>query len=260
VVCLDDSRVKLRSLTDEFLLDSDYIHANYVDGYKQKNAYISTQGPLEDTIEDFWLMIWQESVNVIVMTTKVRESKAIKCSQYWPLEQNERFTIANFDIQTLSVEQQPSYTISKLQLKNVNTGQSRDIVHAQFTAWPDHGCPKSPTEMIEFVQVVRKHQRLLNEKNTSWNGHPLGAPIVVHCSAGIGRTGTFCTIDIALNRIKDNNRVNIADILHKIRTQRAQSVQTPEQYLYCYMAILQYALDNQLLDSAAFNLMQLFSK
>lgn len=223
MVCLDDSRVKLEyeqsPNADGLVLNgehrNDYIHANYVDGYKQKNAYISTQGPLDETVEDFWLMIWQQMTLVIAMTTKVIEQRKLKCSQYWPAEVGQTFNIDLFDITNLEVEDLGDYKTTKLSIKHLATGETRIIVHCQFLSWPDHGVPKTAQHIIEFIELVRgKQVECLAElnKNHKWLGHPMGPPICVHCSAGIGRTGTFCTIDISLNRLKDNiHNINIID-------------------------------------------------
>lgn len=227
---------------------SDYIHANYVDGYKQKNAYISTQGPLDDTCEDFWRMVWQQQTLVIVMTTKVREQRRVKCAQYWPLELNEKFTMSVFEIGNTKVETHENFVITTLELTHLKLGETRTVAHCQFVSWPDHGVPRSASDMIEFLNIVRERQTsLVADLGTNWFGHPLGPPIIVHCSAGIGRTGTFCTIDISINRLLDNQTVNIKDVVKKIRTQRALSVQMPDQYVFCYLAILEFAMQKKML-------------
>ncbi|RMZ94997.1 tyrosine- phosphatase non-receptor type 9 [Brachionus plicatilis] len=248
VLCLDESRIKLVSEKNKFddqCAKNDYIHGNYVDGYKQKNAYISTQGPLDETVEDFWRMIWQEFVLVIAMTTKVYEQRKLKCAQYWPLEKDATTVVDNFfEIKNESVEDLDDYKVTRLSIKYLPTGKTRKIVHCQFLSWPDHGVPKTASQILDFIQLVRKHQsECLNEmlKNTKWTGHPLGPPICVHCSAGIGRTGTFCAIDISINRLIDCKTVNIFDTVNKIRLQRAQSVQMRDQYVFCYLAVLEYA-------------------
>ena len=259
MICLDDTRIQLNhqheSNENDYL--TDYIHANYVDGYKQKNAYISTQGPLDETLDDFWQMVWQEKVFVIVMTTKCVEQNRKKCSQYWPDNENETIKLDVFEIVNKNIDEKPNYVISKLIIKNLMNSQEREILHCQFISWPDHGIPASANEMIEFVHVVRQCQANLTENN-NWKGHPLGPPILVHCSAGIGRTGTFCTIDININRLLDTKKIDIKDTVIKIRSQRAQSVQMPDQYVFCYMALIEYAIQENLL-SADNSLDELFN-
>jgi tyrosine-protein phosphatase non-receptor type 9 len=284
VLCFDETRIKLvRELNsnktekydnntpkeaadeiEEDFSENDYIHANFVDGYKQKHAYISTQGPLEDTVEDFWLMIWQESVVSIAMTTKVVESKRLKCEQYWPLERDQSFQIADlFEIKNVDVQDLGDYKITKLTIKHLPSNQTRHIVHSHFLSWPDHGVPKKASQILDFINIVRQNQleclkQLNSSPGTKWLGHPLGPPIVVHCSAGIGRTGTFCAIDISVNRLNDCQSVNIQDTVKKIRSQRAQSVQMRDQYVFCYMALLEYAQREKLLKNSTINLDQIF--
>lgn len=190
-------------------------------------------------------MIWQEFVLVIAMTTKVYEQRKLKCAQYWPLEKDST-TIVDllFEIKNEHVEDLDDYKVTKLSIKHLPSGKTRNIVHCQFLSWPDHGVPKAATQILDFIQLVRKHQsECLKEllRNTRWSGHPLGPPICVHCSAGIGRTGTFCAIDISINRLIDCKTVNVFDTVTKIRLQRAQSVQMRDQYVFCYMAVLEYA-------------------
>lgn len=241
VFCLDKSRVKLR--VNDLYKNNNYIHANYVDGYKQKNAYISTQGPLYETVKDFWSMVWQETTLVIAMTTKVIEQKKLKCYQYWPLEKGESMQIENlFEIENEEVYDLNDYRVTKLIIKNLNNNKSRKIVHCQFLSWPDHGVPNTSLQILEFIEMVRKYQQeKLDELPEKWTEHPSGPPICVHCSAGIGRTGTFLAIDISVNKLKDCKKVDIEETVNKIRLQRAQSVQMRDQYVFCYMAVLEYA-------------------
>lgn len=262
VICLDESRIKLLECSKQNTnFKNDYIHGNYVDGYKQKNAYISTQGPLDETVEDFWRMIWQEVVLVIAMTTKVIEQRKIKCAQYWPLEKDEIMRIEDlFEIKNISVEDLGDYRVSKLIIRHLPTDQTRQIAHCQFLSWPDHGVPKTAAQILDFIDLVRKNQsECLGLLKTKWTDHPLGPPICVHCSAGIGRTGTFCTIDISINRLNDCKTVNILDTVNKIRLQRAQSVQMRDQYVFCYLAVMEYAQrENLLTEHQSIDLAQLF--
>lgn len=268
VVCLDHSRVKLKEFeASSKNLNFNYIHANFVDGYKQKNAFINSQGPLEETVEDFWMMIWQECTVVIAMTTKVIEQRRLKCAQYWPLEMGEVFEIGDvLEIENIDVELLDDYRISKLMVKNLPSGESRKIVHCQFLSWPDHGVPKTSSHILDFINIVRKNQvEYLKELNKNgkkvWKGHPSGPPICVHCSAGIGRTGTFCAIDISINRLNDSKILNIEETINKIRMQRAQSVQTRDQYVFCYMALLEYAQQNRgLIGESLVDLEKLFEE
>lgn len=188
VLCFDHSRVLLTEVDGDPY--SDYIHANFVDGYKQKNAFISTQGPLARTTADFWRMIWEQHTLVIVMTTRAVERGRTKCHQYWEPETGSEATYGHFTIRTINVETEQDCTISSLQLINNKTEETRNVSHWQFTSWPDYGVPLSARAMLEFLERVRRQQStMVADLGDTWAGHPRGPPIVVHCSAGIGRTG-----------------------------------------------------------------------
>ncbi|XP_050525959.1 tyrosine-protein phosphatase non-receptor type 9 isoform X2 [Daktulosphaira vitifoliae] len=242
VLCYDHTRVLLAQSDNDPL--SDYIHANFVDGYKQKNAFISTQGPLPHTCADFWRMIWEQQVLVIVMTTKVFECGKVKCEQYWPPEESsEDQMYHNFKISTNSVNKFDNYVVTRLEITYTNTNEVRQVSHFQFNSWPDFGVPHSAVAMLDFLGKVRKCQSsMLQVLGDKWAGHQKGPPIVVHCSAGIGRTGTFCTLDICINRLEDTNTVDIKSSVERIRSQRAYSIQTAEQYVFCHLALIEYAL------------------
>ena len=117
-----------------------------------------------------------------------------------------------------------------------------------FVSWPDYGVPHSSVAMLEFREKVREQQKTLTQTLATWDGHEGGPPIVIHCSAGIGRTGTFMTLDISLMRLVDTNKIDIRRTVEKIRTQRAHSIQMPDQYVFCYLALLEFALTRRLLE------------
>ncbi|XP_069936492.1 tyrosine-protein phosphatase non-receptor type 9 isoform X1 [Cherax quadricarinatus] len=243
VLCFDNSRVVLSAEDEE--CHTDYINANYVDGYKQKNAFISTQGPLPGTFGDFWRMIWEQRVCVIVMTTRAVERGRTKCGQYWPAEQDGVASHSHFTITNKHVYHYRDYTVSTLTMRDNGSSEERKVEHMQFTSWPDYGVPDSAMAMLEFLNHVRESQaRLTAALGSSWSGHPLGPPIVVHCSAGIGRTGTFCTLDICIRRLEEVGTIEVKGTVEKIRSQRAYSIQMPDQYVFCHLALLEYALHN----------------
>ncbi|XP_050428050.1 tyrosine-protein phosphatase non-receptor type 9-like isoform X2 [Adelges cooleyi] len=249
VLCYDHTRVLLAQSDKDPL--SDYIHANFVDGYKQKNAFISTQGPLPHTCVDFWRMAWEQQVLVIVMTTKVFECGKVKCEQYWPPEESSEDQVyQNFKISTISINQFDNYAVTRLQVLNTNTNEVRRVSHFRFNSWPDFGVPHSAVAMLDFLGKVRKCQSsMLQDLGDKWAGHQRGPPIIVHCSAGIGRTGTFCTLDICINRLEETNTVDIKGTVERIRSQRAYSIQTSEQYVFCHLALIEYALARGFLSS-----------
>merc|ERR1719391_1259782 len=257
VLCYDHSRVQLRNEDGNDSEPSDYINANYVDGYKQKKAFIFTQGPLPKTYRHFWQMVWEQRVQVIVMTTRTFERGRQKCGQYWPTELSggEPLSTGPFLVSissdgasdSNSAAGETDYVVTRLTVTNQVTSESREVTHFQFVSWPDYGVPDSALSMLTFLQRVRETQATatlnLQQGPDGWKGHPLGPPIVVHCSAGIGRTGTFATLDISIRKFLDERRVDIRSTVEQIRAQRAYSIQMPDQYVFCHLAFLEYALN-----------------
>ncbi|TGZ50105.1 Tyrosine-protein phosphatase non-receptor type 9 [Temnothorax longispinosus] len=248
VLCYDHSRVCLSQIDGD--PTSDYINANFVDGYKQKNAFISTQGPLPKTCGDFWRMVWEQQTLVVVMTTRVVERGRTKCAQYWGPEPGDEVQAGGFTVTTLEVDTNPDYTVSMLLLTNNKTDETREVCHMRYTVWPDYGVPQSAKALLQFLSLVRQQQsKLLASRGDTWAGHPRGPPIIVHCSAGIGRTGTFCTLDICISRLEDTGTVDIRGTVEKIRAQRAYSIQMPDQYVFCHSALAEYALSKGMLSA-----------
>ncbi|XP_010624695.1 tyrosine-protein phosphatase non-receptor type 9 isoform X2 [Fukomys damarensis] len=241
VPCLDQTRVKLAKRSGH--TQTDYINASFMDGYKQKNAYIGTQGPLENTYRDFWLMVWEQKVLVIVMTTRFEEGGRRKCGQYWPLEKDTRIRFGFLTVTNLGVENMNHYKKTTLEIHNTEEREKRQVTHFQFLSWPDYGVPSSAASLIDFLRAVRNQQSLaVSSMGTRSKGQcPEQPPIVVHCSAGIGRTGTFCSLDICLAQLEELGTLNVFQTVSRMRTQRAFSIQTPEQYYFCYKAILEFA-------------------
>ncbi|XP_035280482.1 tyrosine-protein phosphatase non-receptor type 9 [Anguilla anguilla] len=246
VLCLDQSRVKLSALQDDDDDDetssSDYINASFMDGYRRSNAYIATQGPLPKTFADFWRMVWEQRVLIIVMTTRVVERGRVKCGQYWPLEAGRSEDHAPFLVRNVRIEMFQDFKISHLEICNGETGERREVAHYLYMSWPDFGVPKSATAMLDFRAQVKQHQEAaFRAVRAEWAGPSGGPPVVVHCSAGIGRTGTFCTLDICLSRLEDIGTVDVKQTVRRMRTQRAFSIQTWDQYYFCYTAVIEYA-------------------
>ncbi|XP_055632060.1 phosphatidylinositol phosphatase PTPRQ [Toxorhynchites rutilus septentrionalis] len=224
----DGNRVLLE--VDDMIDDADedvndYINASFVDGYKYQREYIATQGPKKETSFDFWRMILQYEVESIVMLTQIVENEKIKCYQYFP-----RFNqqVSFRDIQ-VKCTQELNLTFYQKRLLMVTRGNlTKAVFHYHFLVWPDHGCPSSPTDLIKFIKIVRSER-----KN-------LALPVVVHCSAGVGRTGTFIALDVILQRIQQEKKINIYDIVKQLRRQRVKMVQTFEQYAFLYQSCLEY--------------------
>jgi len=242
VLCYDHTRVVLDR--DDNDRESDYINANFVDGYKQRKAFISMQGPLPRTFIDTWQMVWELRVLVIVMTTRTVERHRTKCGQYWPELEGTSIECGVYKITSENIENYEDFIVTDLKITCSLTGDERHVCHFQFTSWPDYGTPESALSMLQFLQCVREKQaEMVGGMTPVWTGHELGPPIVVHCSAGIGRTGTFCTLDIAIRKFEDIGKVDIMKTVECIRAQRAFSIQMPDQYVFCHLAFLEYVLN-----------------
>ncbi|XP_024893489.1 tyrosine-protein phosphatase non-receptor type 9-like isoform X2 [Temnothorax curvispinosus] len=160
------------------------------------------------------------------MTTRVVERGRTKCAQYWGPEPGDEVQSGGFIVTTLEVDTNPDYTVSMLLLTNNKTGETREVCHMRYTVWPDYGVPQSAKALLQFLSLVRQQQsKLLASRGDTWVGHPREPPIIVHCSAGIGRTGTFCILDICISRLEDTKTVDIRGTVEKIRAQRAYSLQ-----------------------------------
>ncbi|XP_056377630.1 receptor-type tyrosine-protein phosphatase delta isoform X21 [Hyla sarda] len=207
---------------------SDYINASFIDGYRQQKAYIATQGPLAETTEDFWRMLWEHNSTIVVMLTKLREMGREKCHQYWPAERSARYQY--FVVDPMAEYNMPQYILREFKVTDARDGQSRTVRQFQFTDWPDQGVPKSGEGFIDFIGQVHKTKEQFGQDG----------PISVHCSAGVGRTGVFITLSIVLERMRYEGVVDIFQTVKMLRTQRPAMVQTEDQYQFCYRAGLEY--------------------
>ncbi|XP_038588093.1 receptor-type tyrosine-protein phosphatase delta-like isoform X26 [Micropterus salmoides] len=207
---------------------SDYINASFIDGYRQQKAYIATQGPLAETTEDFWRMLWEHNSTIVVMLTKLREMGREKCHQYWPAERSARYQY--FVVDPMAEYNMPQYILREFKVTDARDGQSRTVRQFQFTDWPEQGVPKSGEGFIDFIGQVHKTKEQFGQDG----------PISVHCSAGVGRTGVFITLSIVLERMRYEGVVDIFQTVKMLRTQRPAMVQTEDQYQFCYRAGLEY--------------------
>ncbi|XP_031423828.1 receptor-type tyrosine-protein phosphatase T isoform X10 [Clupea harengus] len=225
IIAYDHTRVRLQPLDGD--PHSDYINANYIDGYHRPRHYIATQGPMQETVRDFWRMIWQENSGSIVMVTNLVEVGRVKCVRYWPDE-----TEVYGDIKVTLIETEPlaEYVIRTFTVQKKSHHEIREIRQFHFTSWPDHGVPCYATGLLGFVRQVK----FLNP--------PDAGPIVVHCSAGAGRTGCFIAVDIMLDMAENEGVVDIFNCIRELRAQRVNMVQTEEQYVFVHDAILEACL------------------
>ncbi|CAO2616720.1 Receptor-type tyrosine-protein phosphatase mu, partial [Lemmus lemmus] len=242
IIAYDHSRVRLQMLEGDN--NSDYINGNYIDGYHRPNHYIATQGPMQETIYDFWRMVWHENTASIIMVTNLVEVGRVKCCKYWPddteIYKDIKVTLidtellAEYVIRTFAVEKggaggeangSPSREVPQRGIHEI-----REIRQFHFTGWPDHGVPYHATGLLGFVRQVKS------------KSPPNAGPLVVHCSAGAGRTGCFIVIDIMLDMAEREGVVDIYNCVRELRSRRVNMVQTEEQYVFIHDAILEACL------------------
>lgn len=233
VLPYDSCRVKLSVLGSPF---DDYINASYMPGYTTKKEFIAAQGPLPCTVNDFWRMIWEKNVHTIVMLTKCNEQGRVKCEEYWPADVK---SFNNLTVTTISEIPLEDWTIRDFEVRNVKTSETRSVRHFHFTAWPDHGVPETTELLINFRHLVREHME-------QYSRH---SPTLVHCSAGVGRTGTLIAIDRLIFQIERDGIVDVYGIIHDLRMHRPLMVQTEDQYVFlnqCAMDFIRSRTGNNL--------------
>lgn len=259
ILPFDHTRVRLKDV-DPNIPGADYINANYIkneegngtstgsnnDAASLGKYYIATQGCLPNTVQDFYHMVYQENTRVIVMTTKEIERGKNKCARYWP-EEGETAEYGNeWKVRAISRTSTADYTLREFLLQGTkpNFAESRRIYHYHFQAWPDHGVPADPGCVLNFLHDVNARQESIAASLASNNQNvPSIGPILVHCSAGIGRTGTFIVIDMILDQIKRHGldcEIDIQRTIQRVRSQRSGMVQTEAQYKFVYLAVLHH--------------------
>ncbi|KAM4712055.1 receptor-type tyrosine-protein phosphatase O isoform 3-T3 [Anableps anableps] len=219
----DFSRVKLISMHNDE--GADYINANYIPGYRHSKEYIATQGPLPETRNDFWKMVLQQKSPIIVMLTQCNERRRVKCDHYWPFT-DEPVMYSDISVEMLSEEGSPEWIIRKFRLGYAD--ETLDVLHLNYTSWPDHGVPtvNAIESILQFVHIVRQQANRTKD------------PIIVHCSAGVGRTGTFIALDRLMQHIREHEFVDILGMVSEMRSHRLSMVQTEEQYVFIHQCVL----------------------
>ncbi|KAG5881313.1 hypothetical protein JTB14_012547 [Gonioctena quinquepunctata] len=224
VVPYDHARVVLNELSN--VNGSDYINASSITDHDPRNpSYIATQGPLPHTAPDFWQLIWEQGAVVIVMLSRLTEAGAAMCHRYWPEEGSELYHI--YEVHLVSEHIWcDDYLVRSFYLKNIRTGETRTVTQFHFLSWPESGVPSSTKALLEFRRKVNK----------SYRGR--SCPIVVHCSDGAGRAGTYCLIDMVLSRMaKGAKEIDIAATLEHLRDQRPKMVATKQQFEFVLTAV-----------------------
>ncbi|XP_056092593.1 tyrosine-protein phosphatase non-receptor type 1 isoform X2 [Rhinichthys klamathensis goyatoka] len=226
----DHSRIHLQ------IGNNDYINASLISVDEAQRNYILTQGPLPNTCGHFWEMVWEQRCRGVVMLNRVIEKGSVKCAQYWPQreEREADFEDTNFRLTLISEDVKSYYTVRELELENLLTQETREILHFHYTTWPDFGVPESPASFLNFLLKVRESGCL----------SPDHGPVVVHCSAGIGRSGTFCLVDTCLllmSQREDPSSVRIQEVLLEMRRYRMGLIQTADQLRFSYLAVIEGA-------------------
>ncbi|KAH0545723.1 hypothetical protein KQX54_018434 [Cotesia glomerata] len=191
---------------------SDFINSSYVDGHNVKGRFLCTEAPLQETANDFWQMIFSHQVRVIVMLTRIVEKRREACYPYWSPKSGEKLRVTD------------------------NTGASLDIKHFAYTDWPHNSLPQDPSKFLDFVLSVRKAQ-LMADLDSKGGKVP---PMVVHCSAGLNRTGAFCAIDISLSLYDERAIISLSSVVRNLRKQRHNCLSLPQYYVFCYLIVLKY--------------------
>ncbi|XP_068573945.1 tyrosine-protein phosphatase non-receptor type 21 isoform X2 [Cebidichthys violaceus] len=245
VLPYDDTRVELVPTKEN---NTGYINASHVriTVGGQEWSYIASQGPLSNTCQDFWQMVWEQGVSIIAMVTAEEESGREKSFRYWPRlgSRHNTVTYGRFKITTRFRTESGCYATTGLKIKHLLTGQERTVWHLQYIDWPDHGCPedlKGFLTYLEEIQSVRRHTNSISDpKNTN-------LPVLVHCSAGVGRTGVVILSEIMIACLEHNEALDVPKYLLNLRRQRMIMVQTLSQYTFIYKVIIQYLRNSRLI-------------
>eukprot|EP00056_Hartaetosiga_gracilis_P000575 m.39055 g.39055 ORF g.39055 m.39055 type:complete len:677 (-) comp10261_c0_seq1:139-2169(-) len=224
ILAYDDTRVLITP--NEYNGNNDYVNANDVPGFGTMN-YIASQGPVPASFNAFWQMIWERNINIVAMVTNEVEGGKLKCHRYWPDDNSQGVQYGPYQVVVVKRKDKSHYIMRRMILRNNDTNEERHIVHFLYTAWPDHGVPNTAGELLSFRKAVNKE--VCSD-----------APVLIHCSAGVGRTGTYIAVDILIRRLEaSSGSLDPADVLNVLRQRRAFLVQTLVQYQFVFKALLE---------------------
>ncbi|XP_075057075.1 tyrosine-protein phosphatase non-receptor type 14 [Mixophyes fleayi] len=246
VIPYEENRVELVPTKENH---TGYINASHIKvavGDKEWH-YIATQGPLPQTFHDFWQMVWEQGVNVIAMLTAEEEDGRAKSHRYWPKlgSRHNSATYGKFKVTTNFRTDSGCYATTGLKIKHLLSGQERTVWHLQFTDWPDHGCPEEVQGFLSYleeIQSVRRHANSMLDTSSHWN-----PPVLVHCSAGVGRTGVVILTELMMRCLEHNEKVEIPMMLKHLREQRMFMIQTIAQYQFVYQVLIQFLESSRLI-------------
>lgn len=248
-------------------MGSDYINASFIDGYTSRQAFIATQGPLENTLADFWRMAWEREVDVIVMLTELVENGRAKSDQYWPDADEGTITLGDFQV-VLDREHATVYGFERsVTLIDLVSEASRRIKQFQYVKWPEADEKPDAETVRSLLAAIKVHQDskiVLPEENIYGNAaaiteHAIAAqtkPILVHDSAGVGRTGAFCALHISMKKLQMEGKIDVFTVVKHMRTQRMSMVQTPSQYEWVYSVLTDCVVNSALTEQLYVNLRQ----
>lgn len=217
-------------------VERDYINANYIKPFGSNDTYIATQGPMESTTRHFYDMVWQENSGLIISLGKVKEGKIVKFYQYWP-NKGKNLKVGNFDIQLLKEVEHTDYTHRTLKITHMYKDSYRLVEHLHYTTWPDHNVPKTSKPIIDMIGLFHKIWKENSNENTG--------PPIIHCSAGIGRTGTFITLSTIIKDLNKSGKRTISEdcvpnIVKSLREQRHGMLKSTKQYIFIYKTLQNY--------------------
>ncbi|KAK1171432.1 tyrosine-protein phosphatase non-receptor type 14-like [Acipenser oxyrinchus oxyrinchus] len=246
IVPYEENRVELVPTKEN---NTGYINASHikVNIRSEEWHYIATQGPLPNTCQDFWQMVWEQGVNVIAMVTAEEEGGRPKSHRYWPKlgSKHNSATHGKFKVTTKFRRDSGCYATTGLKVKHLLSGQERTVWHLQYTDWPDHGCPEEVAGFLSYleeIQSVRRHTNSMLDPSNSNN-----PPIVVHCSAGVGRTGVVILTELMIGCLEHNEKVDVPMMLRYLRQKRILLVKTIAQYKFVYQVLIQFLKSSRLI-------------